>query len=918
MSDSRTCSRPIQSCYQCRKRKIKCNRAYPCAPCILRGEGDVCREVDRNQTSSSKSTADTLDDVINRVTSLERVVSRLSKALPPDLIAPRVDDLDSSFPTSMPSSSMPKPQPKSAPRPVGFATDVAPKPESVIRSSYGSGSTDEDVAMMLEDFAMGHRVNRSRATQELDTESSDLYTHRRSVSNGSQDGFIRRDHSLPLTPVSTIDVFVPQFGLPDRHPLSLLIDTSTDIVGRLVSVLPAKGRCKALVHFYFERLEWYSKVLHSPSFLVEANQLMEQVFSMASNAPIRDSSVLAHVSVPFLSVYFMVLCLSLHLIEPEMCRVLNIGFDEATELSKKMYNAAQACLYVSDFIGNHSLEALQCLILMGVYQQNLDEADSHWALLGSAIKMAQNLGISKLGSESDNKPYSGIWTSVIKREVARRVWWSLIFNDWSHAAAHNGAYSIHPSQNHTGFPANVNDADLVDGFPLKERPIMQYTEMTLSLTRFRFVGIYREIVDNMQSPTGYEFVTEIDAKIRKLQEDIPRYFQEHDTNATENSASPAPAPYRPAQNVKQLELTLCLLMGETRQLRLHRPYLFKGYKDRKYAKSRERCINSARAILNLLKSNDEQSAILLKWWMVLFYGFAASVVLFIDLCHHKADNSPDLGLRRLELREALDLFKTVEHISSVSRNAIALLEGLMSVEPDISSKPSRKRGASTQESDEPFGQVVKRMIIDAHRNASSPVSSQSSGSLVSSPNKLMSPASTPHSTLHHRSRSDSHANSSFTSTPATGMDEYPPRISIPVNRTMAPSSQWSSKTGSQASTPHTSSSNRLSLALSGQNSSQDGLTCVNSNTGGSPFGLGWGLSGRDAFAPNILFRESEMFEASMRELDEATMNELGQLLWSDETFSGYSRTAGNNIESERDEMSLSGFESFNGMGFTGL
>lgn len=104
--------------------------------------------------------------------------------------------------------------------------------------------------------------------------------------------------------------------------------------------------------------------------------------------------------------------------------------------------------------------------------------------------------------------------------------------------------------------------------------------MTLSLTRFRFVGIYREIVDNMQSPTGYDFVTEIDAKIRKMQEEVPRYFEEYNLNTPDNSASPPP--YNPAQNVKQLELTLCLLMGETRQLRLHRPYLFKGYKDRKY------------------------------------------------------------------------------------------------------------------------------------------------------------------------------------------------------------------------------------------------------------------------------------------------------------------------------------------------
>lgn len=33
------------------------------------------------------------------------------------------------------------------------------------------------------------------------------------------------------------------------------------------------------------------------------------------------------------------------------------------------------------------------------------------------------------------------------------------------------------------------------------------------------------------------------------------------------------------------------------------------------------------------------------------------------------------------------------------------------VEPQIPSKPSKKRGASSQDGDEPFGQVVKRMIV---------------------------------------------------------------------------------------------------------------------------------------------------------------------------------------------------------------
>ncbi|SJL03204.1 uncharacterized protein ARMOST_06551 [Armillaria ostoyae] len=625
------------------------------------GEGGQCKEVDRNAVASGKTAAEMLDDVLGRLAILEQTVSKLVSSGNQGKEKEKVKDKE--------------------------------KGRSAIRSSFGVTSTDEDVAMMLEDFAMGHRVNRNRATQDFDT------------TNNNED---------PYTSAS------PSGG----HPLLLLLDPGVNIIARLVAMLPDEMRTRALVQFYFERLEWYSKVLHAPTFITEC----------PSNAKIQRKC--GH--------------------EPYVCERIGIDFSTASELSKRMYSAAQACLHYDDFLGAHSLEHLQCILLMGVYQQNLDEADTHWALLGSAIKIAQNLGMSRLGSESDERTYSATWKSLVKRETARRVWWSLvrlflslpyhshndqIFNDWSHAAAHNGTYAIHPSQNHTGWPANVNDGDLVDdGRPLRSRPTEEYTEMTFSLTRLRFVVLYREILDEMQAPTGYSFVGEMDKRLEEMLKGVPEHFITDDNSLAVD------------EGVKGLELTLCLIMGETRRLRLHRPYLFRGYKDRKYVKSREQCIASAQAILDHLKSDDEQSAILLKWWIVLFYGFAAAVVLFIDLCHQKAaDDGRCLDQRRAELRQALDLFKTAEHISVVSRNAIALLEGLLSevsffapplpavdcfsivaAEPDLPSKPSRKRGRDKKDDEsegEPFERIAKRMIIDASKNSSSPGSvSTGSGS----------------------------------------------------------------------------------------------------------------------------------------------------------------------------------------------
>lgn len=56
-----------------------------------------------------------------------------------------------------------------------------------------------------------------------------------------------------------------------------------------------------------------------------------------------------------------------------------------------------------------------------------------------------------------------------------------IFDDWSQAAAHNGTYSIHPSQNHTGYPTNIDDIDLVEGQPVRPKSPDEYTVNILCL-----------------------------------------------------------------------------------------------------------------------------------------------------------------------------------------------------------------------------------------------------------------------------------------------------------------------------------------------------------------------------------------------------------------------------------------------------
>lgn len=170
------------------------------------------------------------------------------------------------------------------------------------------------------------------------------------------------------------------------HPLVGIISPQTDYLAKFISQAPDAVRGWQLVQFYFSHLEWYSRVLHAPTFLNECKTLL----SLPINA------VSARVRPAFLATYFMVLCLALQFIEESERVNLGLTVEEAQTYCTNMFSAVQSLLFLCDFLGQHSLEHLQIIALMGVYQYNVGQADSHWALLGSAIKVRYRPNLMKL------------------------------------------------------------------------------------------------------------------------------------------------------------------------------------------------------------------------------------------------------------------------------------------------------------------------------------------------------------------------------------------------------------------------------------------------------------------------------------------------------------------------------------------
>ncbi|KAM0751752.1 hypothetical protein T439DRAFT_324943 [Meredithblackwellia eburnea MCA 4105] len=660
--------RPIQSCGECKRRKIKCNRTYPCGPCIIRGDQDICKEVEKNSEPSAGSFASATEvyTLTTRVASLEDQLLALQQTVASLTLA-----------STSSSVAPPEEQGREIPRIANKAVAERTQP-------------DEEVALMLEDFAMGHRVNRDRVTSRLNP-----------IGGDSKEGLV----SNQLEASS---------GLPVDHAFAFLIASGYEPIQQALAAAPDPQRSMFLVQLYFSRIEWYTKTLHQPSFMLEVQRLLE--LSHADGA--------RQIRASFICCYLAVLCIALHLIEPEEQIALGYTPDQAKDLSKTMFSASQTLLFASGFLSSHSLEHLQAVVLMGVYQYNIDDADAHWSLLGSALKVAQNLGLSRLGAESETRKtkWPDAWKSFRRRETGRRVWWNLVGLDWSHATAHSATYCIHPGQNHTAFFSNVNDEDMVDGPAFINRPLEEYTESTFQIYKMHFIILYRELVDhlNTHSPASYSFILSMDLKLVKLMDSLPSYF----TNVAERPDDPL----RPNLIKESIFLQM---MGENRLLRLHRPYLSRGYRDAKYAASKDRCVHSARSILSYIKIAGARAPEMLKNWLVLFLGFVASIVTFIDLTR-----VPSLETRTI-LREVLDLFKTAQMVSAAARNAVSLLEGLLAAEAEIT-QPSPVVGAKRRRiqddsdtTDAPFTNVVNRLLLAAASpatlgEAESPVSASSS------------------------------------------------------------------------------------------------------------------------------------------------------------------------------------------------
>ena len=333
-----------------------------------------------------------------------------------------------------------------------FKSQNSPQSIPYVSSAVSNDSEEEEAAMILEDFALGRKENAFNSSDKINLNSdSNSPIDRKSISP------ISFNNSLPSTSYSNSKSSQNQFNNlnsdnkrsqqfppPDFFSISNLSSSHT-YLKNVLSFLPDRSKSEALVNLYIKKVDFFHKTLHIPTLLKE----VEHFWSISNS---NYELIINEKLLPFLGLYIIILCVALHFADTE--EAIQAGFtpEEHRNNPISYFKASRAALWGGDYLENHNLHNLQTIVLMGLYLNNTNASSTHFSLIGAAIKIAQNMGLSKLGPEenfelnqinSKKTVNMGIWKSVVNREVGRRIWWNLIMLDWFLAGPHNYTYTIH-------------------------------------------------------------------------------------------------------------------------------------------------------------------------------------------------------------------------------------------------------------------------------------------------------------------------------------------------------------------------------------------------------------------------------------------------------------------------------------------
>ncbi|KAJ6073978.1 uncharacterized protein N7446_001755 [Penicillium canescens] len=525
------------ACAECTRRKIKCDKVLPCRNC--RHRGSSCYRTPQSLSHPRVTAESPHISRVSRPTELTGTLAACLNELQATLqsvnagerLSPNLDDSAVSL-SAGPTPSTPIPSEADDPSPSRETAEV------------------EDAATILEFLAWGRRK-----VPDFDCLAGDQ--------NGVQ-GQSPGDVSQP--------------GGPADHPQLRLTDDQSSLPV-LQLLLPEPRTLLRMVNYHCECLLWYHASFHGRVFQQEVDTFLKRYHGHIDTNQI---------DLQWVALLFAVLAGSITC-APRPTAV-SWGFEdpERATLAHRFFKAALVCLNLADYTARHSLYGIQCITTMTISAHLLGHSNSHSVKLASVVRVAQSLGMHRLGSEADDDT-----SNRARREIGRRLWAELCIQDWF-SIPFSESYLIHRRDFNTSKPMNsMDDGDM--------RPVPDNEPTPVTYHRFLYdiATLMPQLQDDISAShtlyAKYEHVIRYDKQMRSLvSKDVPACLR----NTAVDPSWPQYIPW--ARH--------CLTISSAHKIiMIHRKFLWSSFTNSAFNFTRKTCIAAAKTIIReqkqLVKEN---------------------------------------------------------------------------------------------------------------------------------------------------------------------------------------------------------------------------------------------------------------------------------------------------------------------------
>jgi len=353
---------------------------------------------------------------------------------------------------------------------------LEPTPLASLDNVYEDNADDElmDLGVQMGKMRISERIGgwiRPKLVEELTDTLADVKggKSRHSISPLTKDHLdLKPGQPQPQIKASPKSYIGP--GPDYIAPASSFFFPGTNMNTTLIDYLPTKNASDQLIAQYFAAVHLVARAVHRPTFEAQYALFWGQIATGTEPIPSHQAMIFA-----------AMLSAAVSFTDDQISRTF--GTTKAA-LVDSLRSGSEMALSKANFLRTTKTDTMQAFVMYLIPLIRAEVSRAHSALVGTAIRLAECMGLHRDGTYYNMNP--------IDVQVRRLIWHQLCFLDMRTCEATGPRPQIRKDDYDTKYPLNVNDVDLLnDTPPTEDHPY--WTDMTAFRMRCEYVDLRRQL-----------------------------------------------------------------------------------------------------------------------------------------------------------------------------------------------------------------------------------------------------------------------------------------------------------------------------------------------------------------------------------------------------------------------------------------